>query len=64
MPTSAQAPLALVGRVLLALMFVLAGFSKLTGFTGTVGYIASQGLRCRRCSRRCRSCWNSAAASR
>lgn len=37
-------PLALVGRILLALMFVLAGYSKITGFDGTVGYIASKGL--------------------
>ena len=36
--------LALIGRVLLALMFVLAGFSKISGFDGTVGYIASGGL--------------------
>jgi putative oxidoreductase len=41
MPT---ATLTLVGRILLALMFVLAGFSKITGFDGTVGYIASKGL--------------------
>lgn len=34
----------LVGRVLLALMFVTAGFSKLTGLEGTAGYIASVGL--------------------
>ncbi|MEO8058893.1 MAG: DoxX family protein [Burkholderiales bacterium] len=39
-----QNPLALVGRVLLALMFVLAGFSKIAGFAGTVGYIGSKGL--------------------
>ena len=39
-----QNPLALVGRILLALMFVLAGFSKIAGFDGTVGYIASKGL--------------------
>lgn len=39
-----QGPLAHVGRVLLALMFVLAGFSKVTGFAGTAGYIASVGL--------------------
>lgn len=39
-----QNPLALIGRVLLALMFVLAGFSKISGFDGTVGYIASGGL--------------------
>ena len=35
---------ALVGRVLLALMFVLAGYGKITGFDGTAGYIASKGL--------------------
>lgn len=34
----------LVARVLLALMFVLAGFGKLTGLEGTAGYIASKGL--------------------
>ncbi|MDP3822914.1 MAG: DoxX family protein [Burkholderiales bacterium] len=39
-----QNPLALVGRILLALMFVLAGFSKIGGFEGTAGYIASKGL--------------------
>jgi putative oxidoreductase len=33
-----------VARVLLALMFVLAGIGKLTGLEGTAGYIASQGL--------------------
>ena len=37
-------PLALAGRVLLATMFVLAGFSKIGGFDGTAGYIASVGL--------------------
>ena len=35
---------ALIGRVLLAVMFVISGFGKLTGFSGTVGYIAGQGL--------------------
>lgn len=39
-----QTPLALVGRMLLALMFVLAGFDKITAFGGTAGYIASVGL--------------------
>ena len=34
----------LIGRVLLALMFVTAGYSKLTGLEGTAGYIASVGL--------------------
>lgn len=35
---------ALIGRVLLALMFLIAGFSKLGGLEGTAGYIASKGL--------------------
>jgi len=29
----------LVGRVLLALIFIIAGFGKITGFDGTVGYM-------------------------
>lgn len=36
--------LALVGRLLLAALFLPAGLSKITGFEGTVGYIASVGL--------------------
>jgi putative oxidoreductase len=34
----------LLARVLLALMFVLAGAGKLAGLEGTAGYIASKGL--------------------
>jgi putative oxidoreductase len=34
----------LIARVLLALMFVLAGVGKLAGLEGTAGYIASKGL--------------------
>lgn len=34
----------LAARALMALMFVPAGISKITGFEGTVGYIASVGL--------------------
>lgn len=34
----------LVGRLMIAALFLPAGFSKLTGFEGTVGYIASVGL--------------------
>jgi putative oxidoreductase len=34
----------LVGRILIALIFVFAGFGKITGFEGTVGYIASKGM--------------------
>lgn len=36
--------LALIGRVLLAMMFVIEGYSKIGEFQGTVGYIASVGL--------------------
>lgn len=36
--------LAMIGRVLLAVMFVYSGFGKLSGFEGTVGYIAGKGL--------------------
>lgn len=32
------------GRILLALIFVMSGYSKLVGFEGTVGYIASKGM--------------------
>ncbi len=41
---SLQNPFSLIGRLLLALLFVPAGFSKIAGFTGTVGYIASKGV--------------------
>jgi putative oxidoreductase len=43
-PDALQAALALAGRVLIAAMFLPAGIGKLTGFEGTVGYIASVGL--------------------
>ncbi len=36
--------LPLVGRLLLAALFLPAGIGKLTGFGGTVGYISSVGL--------------------
>lgn len=39
-----QNPLAFTGRLLLAVLFLPAGIGKITGFTGTVGYIASAGL--------------------
>ena len=35
---------ALVGRLLLAALFVISGFAKIGGFEGTAGYIASKGL--------------------
>jgi len=42
--TNAQDVAALVGRILLAAIFIKSGFGKITGFEGTVGYIASKGL--------------------
>ena len=44
MQTQMQNTTVLVGRILLGLIFVLSGFSKIAGFDGTVGYIASKGL--------------------
>ena len=35
---------ALVGRILLAAIFIISGFGKIGGFEGTAGYIASKGL--------------------
>lgn len=35
---------ALVGRILLAAIFIIAGVGKISGFDGTVGYITSKGL--------------------
>lgn len=34
----------LVGRVLLAVMFILAGWSKIGGYAGTQGYMAKMGV--------------------
>ncbi len=43
--TMNQNATALVGRILLALMFLIAGIGKIgAGFAGTVGYISSVGL--------------------
>lgn len=42
--TSLQNPLALVGRILLALLFIPTGVGKLTGFAGNVAYTASGGI--------------------
>jgi putative oxidoreductase len=36
--------MALVGRVLIAMLFIPAGWAKIGGFAGTAGYIASKGL--------------------
>lgn len=35
---------ALVGRILLAVIFIKAGWGKIGGFEGTAGYMASKGL--------------------
>jgi putative oxidoreductase len=42
--TSTQDVIALVGRILIAYLFIPAGIGKLMGFAGTVGYVASSGL--------------------
>lgn len=42
--TNLQNPLSLIGRILLALLFVPAGFGKIAGFAGAAGYIASKGV--------------------
>ena len=42
--TPAQDTLALIGRVLISLLFVPAGWGKIAGFAGTVGYIAAKGV--------------------
>ena len=43
MPTSLQNTLNLVARLLLMALFLPAGIAKLSGFAGTVGYIAVVG---------------------
>jgi putative oxidoreductase len=37
-------PFTLLGRILLAALFIPAGISKISGFAGSAGYIASKGL--------------------
>lgn len=44
MNTTLQNSLSLAGRLLLVALFLPAGIGKITGFAGTVGYIASVGL--------------------
>jgi putative oxidoreductase len=39
-----QNPLTLAARILMALLFLIAGIGKIAGFAGTSGYIASKGL--------------------
>jgi putative oxidoreductase len=42
--TSLQNPFSLVGRILMALLFVPSGFSKIGGFAGAVSYAAAKGV--------------------
>lgn len=42
--TTSKDAAALLGRLLLAVIFIVSGFGKLAGFGPTVGYMASQGL--------------------
>ena len=42
--TKFQDQLALTARVLMAVLFLIAGYGKIAGFAGTAGYIASKGL--------------------
>ena len=42
--TSLQNPLSFIGRALIALLFIPAGFAKIGGFAGTAGYIGSMGV--------------------
>ena len=42
--TSAQDTLALIGRVLIAWLFIPSGYGKFAGFSGVAGYIASKGI--------------------
>jgi putative oxidoreductase len=42
--TSTQTTVTLVGRALLAMLFIPAGWAKIAGFSGVVGYIGSKGV--------------------
>jgi putative oxidoreductase len=44
MSESLKAPLGLVGRILLSLIFILAGIGKLTDWSGTEQYMAAHGM--------------------
>jgi len=39
-----QSLAALIGRVLIVMLYIPSGWGKLVGFSGTVGYIASKGV--------------------
>ncbi|WP_075218057.1 DoxX family protein [Mongoliimonas terrestris] len=42
--TQFSAPALLAARVLLSLIFILSGFQKITGYSGTVGYMEAMGV--------------------
>ena len=44
MLNSLQTPFSLIARVLIALLFIPAGFGKIAGFVGTAAYVASKGV--------------------
>jgi putative oxidoreductase len=44
MNTTFQNTAAAAGRVFLGLLFVVSGFGKVTGFSGTAAYMASKGM--------------------
>lgn len=44
MMESLKNPLSLLGRVLMSWLFIPAGFGKIAGFAGTVGYATSVGM--------------------
>lgn len=44
MNTNLQHSAALVGRILLALIFIISGYGKIGGYAGTAAYMASKGL--------------------
>jgi len=44
MNPNTQNTVALAGRILVALLFVISGYGKIGGFDGISGYIASKGL--------------------
>ncbi|SEP64448.1 putative oxidoreductase [Faunimonas pinastri] len=41
---SLRAPLVLIGRILIAYIFVVSGWGKLTGYSATAAYMASHGV--------------------
>ncbi len=44
MNSNTQHLAALAGRILLAVIFLISGFGKITGYDGTAGYMAAKGL--------------------